>query len=321
MGPETIEAVITAIQGQVVQTVEQLVPVGQAVTAGLGVLAILMLGLSLMNGSLFLPQIVSTTGAIAATYWVLDQWGTIISGTLAAARQAIGLLIPGYSGPSALFDLGVDIASRVIMEDTASSWLDPVGAIGAAAATAIVPVLIIVGFFLTGLLAVLAEFQLLIGSAVAPLILPALAFGITAPMGWGPVRFVVSAAVRVVVMGVVGSVMNGAISTAIAMPGQDQVLPNETVWVLVGLSLLSALIGLCCNNLAHDLVGGGAGSIGMSSVQRTGGLIAGGANAVAAAGSAGVGAAGAGAAVARGAANMAGGATRAAQSASAGVFR
>lgn len=142
-----------------------------------------MLGLSVMNGALFPPQIVRTMGAIAATYRVLEEWGNIISGTLAAASGAIGLLIPDYAGPSALFDLGIGVASRVLLEDTAFSWSDPIAGVAAMPSTAVVPVLITADFFLTGLLAVLAEFQLLIGAAVAPLVLPALAFGVTAPMG------------------------------------------------------------------------------------------------------------------------------------------
>lgn len=50
----------------------------------------------------------------------------------------------------------------------------------------------------------------------------------------------VAAALRVVVMGVVGSVMNGAMAAAVEMPGKQEVLTSEQVWVLVGLSPTSS---------------------------------------------------------------------------------
>ena len=50
------------------------------------------------------------------------------------------------------------------------------------------------GLAITGLLAALAEIELLLGSAIAPLILPAIAFGPTAQLGFGAVSFLVSAA-------------------------------------------------------------------------------------------------------------------------------
>jgi hypothetical protein len=135
-------------------------------------------------------------------------------------------------------------------------------------------ILIWLGLSVTGLLAILAEFQLLIGAAVAPLILPALAFGFTTPIGWGAVTFMVSAGVRVVVMGTVSYVMSSAITAVITVPGTDVPLTYEQMVTLLGVALLTALVGFCCNSIARDLVSGSPGSLGWSSVARTGGTAA-----------------------------------------------
>jgi hypothetical protein len=134
-------------------------------------------------------------------------------------------------------------------------------------------ILIWLGLSVTGLLAILAEFQLLIGAAVAPLILPALAFGFTTPIGWGAVAFMVSAGVRVVVMGTVSYVMSSAVTAVITVPGTDVPLTYEQMVTLLGVALLTALVGFCCNGIARDLVSGSPGSLGWGSVVRTGGTV------------------------------------------------
>lgn len=287
MGPGTIEQVLAAVAAQVNTAIGALVPVGQAVTGSFAVLSILLLGAAIASGnSAFLSPILRATAAATGTFWAVTYWPDITRGTLDAARAATGLLLGGYSGPSTLFQMANDVAGRVLSEKVAVSlWSPSTYADGFVAG--ISGVLIWLGLSITGLLAVLAEFQLLIGAAAAPLVLPALAFGLTSSIGWGPVTFMVSAGVRVVVMGAVSFVMGRAVTTVIAVPGTDAALTHEQIVTLLGVSLLTALVGLCCNSLARDLVTGSPGSLGWGSVVRTAGTVAAVASAPVAAGRAG----------------------------------
>jgi type IV secretion system protein TrbL len=165
-----------------------------------------------------------------------------------------------------------DVSARVFTETNGlSMW--SVSTYVEAIVSGLAGILIWLGLSVTGLLAILAEFQLLIGAAVAPLILPALAFGFTTPIGWGAVTFMVSAGVRVVVMGTVSYVMASAVTAVIAVPGSDVPLTYEQMVTLLGVALLTALVGFCCNGLARDLVSGSPGSLGWGSVVRTGGTV------------------------------------------------
>jgi hypothetical protein len=136
---------------------------------------------------------------------------------LQGARAAIGLLTGGYDSPATLFQMANDVSARVFTETNGlSMW--SFSTYVEALVSGIAGILIWLGLTVTGLLAILAEFQLLIGAAVAPLILPALAFGFTTPIGWGAVTFMVSAGVRVVVMGTVSYVMSSAVTAVITVP-------------------------------------------------------------------------------------------------------
>ena len=83
----------------------------------------------------------------------------------------------------------------------------------------------------------------------------------------------VSAGVRVVVMGTVSYVMSSAVTAVITVPGTDVPLTYEQMVTLLGVALLTALVGFCCNGIARDLVSGSPGSLGWGSVVRTGGTV------------------------------------------------
>lgn len=266
MGPDTINNVIAAVAAQVVTAITALVPVGQAVTGAFIVLSIVMLGVGLATGSSsFLSPIVRMAAAGAGTYWAITYWPDITTGTLDAARAATRLLLGGYDGPQTLFQMADNVAARMTIENSAISVWSP-STYGDAIATAIASIFVWIGLTVTGLLAVLAEFQLLIGAAVAPLILPALAFGFTQNIGWGAVTFMVSAGVRVVVMGAVSFIMANAVTAAVSVPGTDGSFTHEQMATLMGISLLTALVGFCCNSIARDLVTGSPGTLGWGSI-------------------------------------------------------
>lgn len=270
MGADLINRVIAAVGAQVVAAVEALTPVGLALTGSFVILGVLFLGLAVASGqSIMIAGIARMTAAAAGTMWVIQYWADIVRGTLQASRAALGLLIPGYNGPTALFTMAIELAGRIELEHVAWNWTSPMVSMAAAGMAAVVPLFVFIGLSFTGILAVVAEFQLLIGATAAPLILPALAFPVTVPLGWGPIYFIVKAGVRVVVMGLTSFVMANAVSSLLTVPGSTDGLTSETIFTLAGLSLLTMMVGLYCNSLAHDLVGGGAGSMGLGAVSAT----------------------------------------------------
>lgn len=273
MDPSYIERVIGIVGNAAVGVVDALVPVGTALAGSFIVLSIVMCGASLMAGGFGLSTILRMTGAAAGTLWAIREWSTIVRGTLNGAREAIAQVIPGYTGPSALFGMATDIAGRIELEAIACSW-NSMRCLGLSFLAALTGPIVWVGLAFTGLLATIAEFQLLIGAIAAPLVLPALAFPITSHLGWGPVNFMVKAGVRVVVMGITSWLMAEALSQTISVTGSTDGLTSQTVYTLIGLSVLTLMIGLYINSVANDMVGGGAGSLGFSAASRTGGMLA-----------------------------------------------
>lgn len=261
---DVIAGVVDSIGTQAATAMGALVPVGQAVTGSFVVLSILMLGASLVSGgAAFIGPLVRLCAASAGTYWAVSYWPDITLGTLRAARAAAGLLIGGYSGPASLFGMANDTAGRIITESQAALSFTDLGSIGNAVASAIAALAVWFGLSVTGLLAILAEFELLIGAAVAPLVLPALAFGLTRSIGFGPVQYMVGSGVRVVVMAVVSHIMARAATAAVAVPGADGAYSFEAILTLLGVAALTAVCGLSCNGLARSVVGGSPGALGL----------------------------------------------------------
>lgn len=275
-----IERVIATVGRSAAAAVGDLSDVGLPLAASFIVLSILLLGASLMQGGVALSSILRMTGAAAGTTWALKEWQDIVLGTLNGARNAIGVVIPGYAGPSSLFAMATEIAGRIELEQVACGW-NAARCIGLAVLGGLSGIIVWVGLAWAGLLATIAEFQLLIGAVAAPLLLPALAFPLTSQLGWGVVHFLVKAGVRVVVMGVTSWVMADALARTIRVPGTDQGLTSEAIYSLIGLAVLTYLVSTYASSLANDLVGGGAGSLGYAAATRTGGQLAQGAVTVA----------------------------------------
>ena len=200
-----VETVLASIAAQVAGIIGTLQPVGTALAGSFTVLGIVLLATSLMVGGQYLSQIARFTGAAAGTFWVIEVWDEIVMSTVDASRTITGLFIGGYSGPTTLFDAAVKVTNRVMAEPAAWEWSfsGVVGALAQDVLIAICGVLIAIGLSFPGILSILAEVNLLVGAAVAPLILGALAFGVTAPLGWGAINFVVTSAIRIIVLGLI----------------------------------------------------------------------------------------------------------------------
>ena len=264
-----VEAMLANIAAQMAGIVQALVPLGTAVAGSFLVLSILLLGLNLIVGGSFTPAIVRSMGAAAATFWAIQQWPDLVMGTLSASRDIIGLFIGGYGGPTDLFQAAAEVTARVMVEPAGWSW-SVSGAVSALAQHVLISlstVFIAIGLAMPGIMAILAELSLLLGAAAAPLILPALAFPVTAPLGWGAVNFTVAAALRVVVMGLISVLFGDAITAVIDKPGPDEVLTFSALMGLLLTALLSIVASLSANSIAGSLVGGGLGSMGWTSAR------------------------------------------------------
>ena len=264
-----VEAVLANIAAQMAGVVQALVPLGTALAGSFLVLSILLLGLNLIVGGSFTTAIVRSMGAAAATFWTIQQWPELVMGTLTASRDIIGLFIGGYGGPTDLFQAAAEVTARVMVEPAGWSW-SVSGAVSALAQHFLISlstVFIAIGLAMPGIMAILAELSLLLGAAAAPLILPALAFPVTAPLGWGAVNFMVAASLRVVVMGLISVLFGDAITAVIDKPGPDEVLTFSALMGLLLTALLSIVASLSANSIAGSLVGGGLGSMGWTSAR------------------------------------------------------
>ena len=264
-----VEAVLANIAAQMAGIVQALVPLGTALAGSFLVLSILVLGLNLIAGGSFTPSIVRAMGAAAATFWAIQEWPDLVMGTLTASRDIIGLFIGGYGGPTDLFQAAADVTARVMVEPAGWSW-SVSGAVVAMAQQFLISlatVFIAIGLAMPGIMAILAELSLLLGAAAAPLILPALAFPVTAPLGWGAINFMVAASLRVVVMGLISVLFGDAITAVIDRPGPGEVLTFSALMGLLLTALLAIVASLSANSIAGSLVGGGLGSMGWTSVR------------------------------------------------------
>jgi hypothetical protein len=213
------------------------------------------------------------TGIGAVLFWALQNWAGIMQGALGAARGAVGLFVGGYGGPSSLFQMASDIFERIAAERVAFSITSPIDSIVDGLVAAIGAFAVWGGLVVTGLLAVLAEIELMLGAAIAPLILPTLAFGPIASIGFGAVTWLASAALRVVVLGLLSVLIADGVTSLVGVGGSEEPLDHAQVMSLLALGLLSAVLGMSASSLASAIVRGAPGALGWSSVTRVTGTV------------------------------------------------
>jgi hypothetical protein len=251
-----------------------LTPVGVAFAGSTTTLAILFWGVAAWSGvGGLVPSAMRITGIGAVLFWALQHWAEIMQGSLNAARGAVGLFVGGYGGPSSLFQMASDIFERIAAERVAFSITSPIDSIVDGLIAAIGAFAVWLGLVVTGLLAVLAEIELLLGAAIAPLILPTLAFGPTAAIGFGAVTWLASAALRVIVLGLLSVLIADGVTRLVGIAGSEQPLDHAQVTSLLALGLLSATLGLSASSLASGIVRGTPGALGWGSVTRVTGTV------------------------------------------------
>jgi hypothetical protein len=259
----------------VARVVLALAPSGQFLFGSLAVLSIVFWGAAVWGGlSSVVPGAIRITGISTVTYWALAYWDQLSRGALDAARRAVGLLVPGYGGPGALFTLGTDVAERIIVEVGAAASLTSPSTWGPALANTFLAIIGWVCLVVVGIQAVLAEIELLMGATVAPLLLPFLVFGPTAGIGFGAFTWMVSAAIRVILLGLVSVLTADGIARFVVLDGTGGTLTLEQVLVVVALGIVALILSLNASELASSIARGTPGALGFGTVSRTAGGVA-----------------------------------------------
>lgn len=265
----------------IAQTIMALAVPGQFLLGSLTILSIVFWGAASWGGvGGLVPMAIRITGVSAGTYWAVAYWDQLARGALEAARRATGLLIPGYAGPGGLFTLATDIVQRAVVEagEQFSSWSPE-----AWAAALVNGLLAIIGWIcliMVGIQAFLAEIELLLGAAVAPLLLPFLAFGPTAGIGFATLTWIISAAIRVVVLGVVSALTAEGVTGALRVDGTDGTLTLAEILTVVALGMVSMVLAFNAASLASAIARGAPGALGWGAVGATTGAVAAGAAAM-----------------------------------------
>ena len=271
---DVIDGLINYVGTFLAGVIATLTPVGVAFAGITTTLAILFWGVAAWSGVAGLvPGAMRITGIGAVLFWALQNWAGIMQGALDAARGAVGLFVGGYGGPSSLFQMASDIFERIAAERVAFSITSPIDSIVDGLVAAIGAFAVWGGLVVTGLRAVLAEIELLLGAAIAPLILPALAFGPIASIGFGAVTWLASAALRVVVLGLLSVLIADGVTSLVGVGGSEEPLDHAQVMSLLALGLLSAVLGMSASSLASAIVRGAPGALGWSSVTRVTGTV------------------------------------------------
>lgn len=319
MDPDLVTQVIVSIAQQAAGMVGTLTPVGLAMANSFVVLGIISLGAAIFFSPAFILPVSEFCMWAALTMAFVGAWDQVIMGSLDTSNQVLGMFLGGYQGPTDLFNAAGQVAQRLAAEPL--GWgLSVEGTIGAGFKSllmaAVIPITVI-GLCIPGILALLAQITLVVGSLAGPLIICGLAFGPTRPMAAGAINFVISATLRVIMLGLVSVLFANAIVAQLAVPGTGEVITVGGITGLLLTACLAAIVGFSANSLAGLLVGGGVAGLGLASFARPAALAQTAATAGAAAATGGAAAIGAGARAGAGAARAAAGVMRSGGSGSA----
>src|SRR3954452_20294918 len=113
----------------------------------------------------------------AGALWAIATWPTIVGDTYRASLAIQARL--GGAGMPGLYTMGSDIAARILAQGHAVSGWHPIDSVGQAITRGIAAFLVLLRMAVDGVLVLLARVEFPLGAAVAPLLLPGLAFGLT----------------------------------------------------------------------------------------------------------------------------------------------
>ena len=206
------------------------------------------------------------------TLWAIQNWPYLTGVAVSGAHAGIGRLIGGYSGPTDLFDVALRVAERVWAEGAGASGWGP-WTWWQAIVSGISGIIVLAALGLPGIMVYLAEFELLLGSALGPLILPMFCCSATSSFGWGPVNFLIVNALRLVMMGAV-SYMIALGTSMVIIPGADETLGGSQLGALTLIAVTSFVACWGVVRIANSVVLGSYGALDVGAVTSAAGAAA-----------------------------------------------
>lgn len=270
---DLVERIVNGFAGSAFDVMGALAPYGAAMAGGLVALSILFMGLAWMNGlTSLMAGSIGTLGVSTVTYYALANWQAVTQASLDTATwalQAMGI----DRGVYGLFSLAYQTASRIMQELVGFSWSSPISSSLMTVMAPISALAILVTMSIPALLAVGARIELMIGAALAPLVLPFVIFGPVRSLGFVAITWQVSATLRVIALGLVSRIIADQVAGVIAVPGTDGVMTLGLVLQLVIVGVLSVLFALQASGLARAIVHGTPGALGWTAISSTGGMV------------------------------------------------
>lgn len=274
LGP-TIMSIIVGVASTVNGVIAALVPYGTVLAGTLLLLGIVALGAAFITGgvSAMTPRLWSFTGISAGTLWAIREWDWLVGLSNATAGTILNAM--GIAGIAGMFT-GAQIASdRLAAEVIGLSMSAPIASTAQSIAAAITSVVVAVGLSMPALLASLATVMLLLGSAVSPVILPALAVGFLRNIGFGVIQFQVFAVVHIAIQGLIARVLTDQVTALIRMPTAAEGMTYPMSQTLLVVAVFSVLLSFSGMAVARAVTSGVAGGLGAGSITGTVGRIAG----------------------------------------------
>lgn len=285
MEPNIINDFIQHIANGVVQAVggpnSGLIPTGMMMAQYLVTLSCMMLGFSLVQGLIgFAVRAANFLIVAAGTHAAIANWATVVLALPGLTRDIGADIIPGFNGPMTLFGSAIEVANRLghaSVSFSFSSWSDAISSIGAMLGSPFIIPVIFLGMISTGVCAIVMEICLLLGTIMGPLLIPFLAFGLTAPVGMAYLTFLLYAMLEVVMMSALSHFVGAAVIDIIVVPGRADEITNTDVYILLGLGGIMTVTSGVLFYVGGKMVGSGFGTISSrlagSAIHHAGGMI------------------------------------------------
>ena len=262
---DAINGVVNGVAVGVNHVIAALAPFGIGLTLILIVLALLSLGASYMSGATgFVAPLIRFLGISTGVLWALREWTWLVGLSRATAYQALNAV--GVQGYGAMFELAWTSAQRILTELVGISPTAPISSSIDSLMAALCAMVVLIGLSFPGMVAAVAEIELLLGSALAPLLLPMLAVGFLRPIGFGVIQWQVAAVLRIVALGLISHLIAAEVTRITALPSMDEAYQFAAVQQLTLLAILSVMVALAAGAIANSIARGTPGVMGSHSL-------------------------------------------------------
>lgn len=262
---DAINGVVNGVAVGVNDVIAALAPFGIGLTLILIVLALLFLGASYLSGSTaFVAPLLRFLGISTGVLWALREWTWLVGLSRATAYQALNAV--GVQGYGAMFELAWTSSQRILTELVGISATAPIASTIDSLMAALCALVVLVGLSFPAMVAAVAEIELLLGSALAPLILPMLAIGFLRPIGFGVIQWQAAAVLRIVALGLISHLIAAEVTRVTALPSMDEAYQHGAVQQLTLLAILSVMVALAAGAIANAIARGTPGVMGSHSL-------------------------------------------------------